>query len=160
MSAPPLAPFGLVLHHDGAWTHEGQPITNGRLRARFDRSVRYLPEAGKYVVEVGRYRGEIEVEEAAFFVRAVDLEHALLLLSDGSIETLDPASLRFSPRDGALLCLVPRPGAAETVLARFDHAAHAEVLLAVEETTAGPELLLGGRRERVDLQASGSSPDR
>ena len=24
--APPLRPFGLVLHHDGRWSHEGQPI--------------------------------------------------------------------------------------------------------------------------------------
>ena len=25
---PPLRPFGLVLHHDGRWTHEGIPIQN------------------------------------------------------------------------------------------------------------------------------------
>ena len=159
MSAPPLASFGLVLHHDGSWSHEGQPITNPRLRARFDRSVVYLPEARKYVVQIGRFRGQIDVEESAFFVRAVDLERGLLTLSDGSREPLDPATLRFSPRDGALLCSVPRPGASEGVPARFDHAAHAELLLAVEETPAGPELRLGGRRARVALGGY-SSPER
>ena len=47
---PPLRPFGLRLHHDGRWTHEGQPIRNRRLREHFDRSVRWLPEERKYVV--------------------------------------------------------------------------------------------------------------
>ena len=37
--APPLRPFGLVLHHDGRWSHEGVPFLNHRLRAAFDRSV-------------------------------------------------------------------------------------------------------------------------
>ena len=62
-----------MLHHDGRWTHEGQPIRNARLRAAFDRGVRYLPDEGKFVVQLGRFRGQIEVEEAAFFVRAFDL---------------------------------------------------------------------------------------
>ena len=71
---PPLRPFGLVLHHDGSWTHEGQPILNRRIREKFDGSVRYLPEQGKYVVQIGRFRGEIEVEEAGFFVRDSNVE--------------------------------------------------------------------------------------
>nr|NIW35710.1 hypothetical protein [Gemmatimonadota bacterium] len=42
----PLRPFGLVLHHDGRWTHEGQPILNRKIREVFDRSVRFLPDEG------------------------------------------------------------------------------------------------------------------
>ena len=75
---PPLAPFGLVLHHDGRWSHEGQPIRNRRLREHFDRSVVYLPDEGKYVVTLRHFRGEIEPQEAAFFVRDLDLETASL----------------------------------------------------------------------------------
>ena len=105
---PPLRPFGLVLHHDGSWTHEGQPILNRRIREKFDRSVLYLPEQGKYVVQVGRFRGEIEVEEAGFFVRDVDLDAAAVLLSDGSRDSLDLDSLRVSDLDGAFLCTVKR----------------------------------------------------
>lgn len=93
---PPLRPFGLVLHRDGSWTHEGRPITNPRLRRLFDRSVRYLPDEDKFVVQVGRFRGQIEVEEAAFFVRATDLERGTVQLSDGSEEPLDPATLSVS----------------------------------------------------------------
>ena len=61
---PPLTPFGLRLHHDGRWTHEGMPLLNRKLRAAFDRSVRYLPDEAKYVVQLRHFRGEIDVEEA------------------------------------------------------------------------------------------------
>lgn len=144
---PPLRPFGLVLHHDGRWTHEGLPLLNRRLRAAFDRAVRYLPEEGKYVVQLGRYRGQIEVEEAAFFVRAFDAASGRIDLSDGSHEGLDLASLRVSPRDGALLCSVKRDLAPDGLPARFRHAAQAELLLAVEDTPGGPALRLAGALE-------------
>lgn len=97
---PPLRPFGLVLHRDGSWTHDGRPITNPRLRQLFDRSVRYLPDEHKFVVQVGRFRGQIDVEEAAFFVRSTDLARGTLQLSDGSEEPLDPSTLSVS-REGA-----------------------------------------------------------
>lgn len=141
---PPLRPFGLVLHHDGRWTHEGVPIRNRKLRAAFDRGVRFLPEEGVYVVQLGRFRGQIEVEEAAFFVRGFDPGSGRLALSDGSDEPLDPATLRVSARDGALLCRVKRALCADGLLARFFHAAQAELLCAVEETSKGLRLRAGG----------------
>jgi len=144
---PPLRPFGLVLHRDGRFTHEGFPILNPRLRALFERSVRYLPEEGKYVVQVGRFRGQLEVEEAGFFVRSVDLARGTIALSDRSEEPLDPASLRPSPHDpDALLCTVKRDLVAGGLPARFDHGAQAELLLAVEETPDGLVLRLAGER--------------
>jgi hypothetical protein len=145
---PPLRPFGLVLHHDGRWTHEGVPIRNPKLRRAFDRGVRFLPGEGphgKFVVQLGRFRGEIELEEAGFFVRSFDAESGELALSDGSREPLDPSTLVVSPRDGALLCRVKRALAPEGLLARFHHAAHAELLGAVEEDAAAPVLRSGGR---------------
>jgi hypothetical protein len=141
---PPLRPFGLVLHHDGSWTHEGQPVTHARLRAHFDRSVRFLPDEGKFVVTLRHFRGEIEVEEAGFFVRAFDPATARIRLSDGSEEVLDAGSLHVSPRDGALLCRVKRDLAPGGLLARFGHAAQAELLCAVEERPEGPRLRAGG----------------
>ena len=141
---PPLAPFGLVLHHDGRFTHEGHPIRHVRLRAAFERGVRWLPAERKFVVQLGRFRGEIEVEEAAFFVRAVDVAAGAVVLSDGTSEPLDVASLRPSPIDGALLCTVKRAEAEEGLAARFLPAAQAELLLAAEETREGLALRLGG----------------
>jgi hypothetical protein len=148
---PPLAPFGLVLHHDGRWTHEGQPILHRRLREHFDRSVKYLPDDRKFVVTLRYFRGEIVVEEAAFFVRAIDLASGEIALSDGTREPLDVASLHLSPHDGALLCRVKRTLAADGLLARFLHGPQAELLAALEPEAAGDGYLLaiGGRRERV-----------
>jgi len=141
---PPLRPFGLRLHHDGTWTHEGVPILNRRLRAAFDRSVRYVPEADVFVVQLGRFRGQIEVEEAAFFVRSFDPDTGELSLSDRGRERLDPATLRVSPRDGALLCAIRRDVRAGGLLARFIHSAQAELLGAVEEGAEGPRLRVRG----------------
>lgn len=144
---PPLEPFGLVLHHDGSWTHEGQPILNQRLRERFDRGVRFLPDECKYVVQIGRFRAQIEIEEAAFFVRSFDPDTGRVALSDGSAEALDVSSLRVSDRDGALLCVVKRDLRDAGLLARFHHAAHAELMNAVDD--AGEFLRVGEDRERL-----------
>jgi len=141
---PPLRSFGLVLHHDGSWTHEGQPFRNRRLREKFDRSVCYLAEAGGvygvYVVQIGRFRGLIDVEEAAFFVEDIDLPNARVRLSDATTDVLDVASLVTSAIDGALLCRVKRDLAKQGLLARFTHRAQAEFLNAVDDEGTGIEV--------------------
>ena len=143
---PPLRPFGLVLHHDGRWSHEGQPILHRLLREHFDRSVVYLPDERKFVVTLRHFRGEIAVQEAAFFVRELDLERGRLRLSDGSEEELRPAGLHLSPIDGALLCRIrPSQCPPHGLLARFSHASHAELLQAVEQAPGGGLLLRIGR---------------
>ncbi len=95
------------------------------------------------------FRGEIAVEEAAFFVRTFDAATGRIALSDRSAETLDPATLETSPRDGALLCRVKRALAADGLLARFTHAAQAELLDAVEAGPDGPALRIAGRLHRL-----------
>jgi hypothetical protein len=135
----------LRLHHDGRWSHEGQPILHRRLREHFDRSVVYLPAERKFVVTLRHFRGEIEVEEAAFFVREIDLATGRMRLSDRSEERLDPATLAWSPRDGALLCRVKRELAPpDGLLARFTHAAQAELLDAAEPAGDGFAVRVGG----------------
>jgi hypothetical protein len=134
------------LHHDGRFTHEGEPILNRRLREHFDRSVEYLPEEEKFIVRLKHFRGEIEVEEAAFFVREIDLDRGEVGLSDGSRESLELASLEVSPIDGVLLCRVKRALVADGLLARFGHAAQADLLLAVEAEGEGFVLPIGSER--------------
>ena len=131
---PPLEPFGLILHRDGSWSHEGSPILNRKLRERFDRSVVYLPDERKYVVKIGRFRGQIEIEEVGFFVRSVDLQRGELTLSDRTTEPFDPATLRPASDGESLLCSVKRDLEPEGLPARFSHAAQAELLQAVEES--------------------------
>ncbi len=142
--APPLRPFGLILHHDGRWSHEGVPILNRRLSEAFDRGVLYLPDVGKYVVAIGRFRGEIEPEEAAFFVREFDAQSGRIRLSDGTEELLEVASLRRSPIDAALLCRVKRDATPDGLPARFLPGPHAELLLAVDPDSDPPVLRIGG----------------
>ncbi|HEX9813860.1 MAG TPA: hypothetical protein VGB31_02810 [Myxococcota bacterium] len=151
---PALRPFGLVLHHDGSWTHDGQPIANRRLREAFDRGVRFLAGGGAdgegvFVVTLGHFRGQIEVEEAAFFVRGFESKTGSIALSDGSVERLDVGSLCSSPRDAALLCRVKRNLDSTGLLARFSHAAQAELLDAVEVAGDGPWLRIAGARHRL-----------
>jgi hypothetical protein len=143
---PPLRPFGLVLHHDGRFSHEGEPIQNRRLREHFDRSVGYLPEEKKFVVHLKHFRGEVEVEEAGFFVRGIHLERGEIALSDGTSEPLDLGTLESSPIDGALLCRVKKALAAEGLLARFSHSAQADLLQAVEASEDGFVIALGETR--------------
>jgi hypothetical protein len=139
---PPLSSFDLVLHRDGSWTHEGVPFRNRRLREKFDRSVRYLPDEDAYVVQIGRFRGLVEIEEVGFFVRSLDLDRGEIHLSDRSVEPLDVASLKSSPHDGALICRIKRDLRREGLPARFTHAAQAEFMNAVDE--AGSAVLLAG----------------
>jgi hypothetical protein len=146
---PPLRPFGLMLHHDGRFSHEGAPILNRRLREHFDRSVSYLPDEKKFIVSLQHFRGEVEVEEAGFFVRQVDLERGKIALSDGTWETLDLTTLESSTIDGVLLCRVKTGLLAGGLLARFSHSAQAELLQAVEPEEDGEDgfvTLIGGVR--------------
>lgn len=141
---PPLEPFGLVLRHDGRFLHEGEPIGNRRLREHFERNVEYLADEQKFIVRLQHFRGEVVVEEAGFFVRAVDFDSGDVMLSDGSRESLDLASLETSPIDGAWLCRVKRDLAPEGLLARFTHAAQSELLGAVEAEEDAFFVRLGG----------------
>jgi hypothetical protein len=90
------------------------------------------------------FRGEIVLEEAGFFVLSADLERGTIRLSDRSEEPLDVASLRASPRDGALLCTVKRDLAPDGLAARFMHSAQAELMNAVEERGGALGLMLAG----------------
>lgn len=143
---PPLQPFGLILHHDGHFTHEGAPIRNRLLREHFDRSVEYLPDEGEYIVRLKHFRGQIEVQEAGFFVRSIELESGEIALSDGSREVLDVSTLSVSPIDGALLCRIKRDRVVGGLPARFRHSAQAEFLQAIEPEGDRHVVSIGGRR--------------
>ena len=77
-------------------------------------------------------------------MRQFDAPSGRIRLSDGSDERLEVASLRSSPRDGALLCRVKRKLAPEGLLARFTQGAHAELMQAVEEGEGGLVLRIAG----------------
>ncbi len=145
--APALTPFGLRLHHDGRFTHEGSPILNRRLREHFEQSVEFLQGEQKFIVRLKHFRGEIEVQEAGFFVRSIELSTGEIHLSDGSREILDVSTLSASSIDGAFLCRIKRDRVSEGLLARFSHAAQAEFVQGLEEDESGYVITIAGRRE-------------
>jgi hypothetical protein len=145
MSAPPpLRHTGLLLHADGHFTHEGQPIRHPRLRALLERSVRHLSPEDVFVVQVGRFRGQIDVEDAPFFVRAYDPGSGAIELSDTSVEPLRVDTLE-EDAGGILYCEVK-----DGFTARFTHAAQAHLLAAIELRDGNAFLSIGGTRTPVD----------
>lgn len=141
---PPLRSTGLVLHPDGHFTHEGQPLRHARLRAVLERSVRHLPDEDVFFVQVGRFRGQIDVEDAPYFVRAFDAATGHVELSDMSAEPLREDTLEEDPA-GVLYCQVKGE-----CLARFTHAAQAHLLAAVSIDDGSAFIAVCGRRVPIE----------
>jgi len=99
-----------VLRRDGSFWHEGVRVTHPKLLAAFRAGVRWAEHEGTFVVQLGRFRGWLEVEDTAFFVDGYDADTGEIDLSDRTREPLDAASLRVDPDEG-LRC---------TVKGRFD----------------------------------------
>ncbi len=128
--------------------HEGQIVTHPRLHRAFLRGVRFLDEEGVFVVQVGRYRGQIEVEDTPFWVVAYDAESGELELTDGSSERLEAQTLSVDP-DEALRCRVKG-----RFPARFTHAGQAHLLDALELRHGIPGLRVGGEWVQLGELAS------
>lgn len=101
------ATSGLSIDDEGRFLHRGEPITHARTLEVLWRSLRPLPGGG-WEVAIGRERATVAVADAPYAVRGVTADPAgapLLHLSDRSVETLDPATVRLAP-DGVLRCTV------------------------------------------------------
>jgi hypothetical protein len=88
--------------------------------------VRFAEAERTFVVQIGPFRGWLDVEDTAFFVDAYDAETGEVDVSDRTREPLDAASL-VADADDALRCTVKRRFAA-----RFTRTAQAELLAALE----------------------------
>lgn len=124
---------GLSIDAEGRFLHRGDPITHARTLEVLWRSLERAPD-GRYLVRVGRESAWVSIEETAYVVRGVLPQPAgppQLLLSDGSREPLDPATLALGA-DGVLRCAVKGGHAA-----RFARAAQVALGLALEEDPPG-----------------------
>jgi hypothetical protein len=117
--------------------HEGQIVTHPRLHQVLLRGVRFLDDEGVFVVQVGRYRGQIEVEDTPFWVVTYDPESGEIELTDGSSERLEARTLSRD-RDEVLRCRVKG-----RFPARFTHAGQAHLLDALELREGKPWLRAG-----------------
>ncbi len=127
--------------------HEGAPVTHPGLHRAFLRGVRFLEDPGVFVVQVGRFRGQIEVEDTPWWVVGYDPELGEIELTDRTREPLLAETLAADP-DGVLRCTVKQRFAA-----RFTRAGQAALAAALEETPHGWTLRAGAQRLQVPAAA-------
>ena len=86
----------LTINRDGEWLHEGEEITHPGILASLRGNLR-RDEAG-YFVEAGPVRIPVDVADAPFVATRIepDGQTLRLTLNDGTEESLDPATLRFT----------------------------------------------------------------
>jgi len=130
---------GLSVDEEGRFLHRGEPITHARTLEVLWRSLERTPD-GRWLVRVGRESGYVAVAETPWVVSGV-VERPrgappVLLLSDGSEEALDPASLHTGA-DGVLRCTV-KGGAP----ARFGRAAQIALGMRLDEDPPGSGTLV------------------
>ena len=126
---------GLSIDSEGRFLHRGEPITHARTLEVLWRSLKRAGD-GRYLVSIGRESAYVDVADAPYAVLGVldaaPGEPPPLLLSDGSREPLDPATLSVGG-DGVLRCSV-KDGAHA---ARFSRAAQVALGLALHEDPPG-----------------------
>lgn len=154
---PSLPPGTFRIDREGAWRHEGQEVTHPGVLRNLYANLR--ADAAGHFLQVGPARIPVEVEDAPFVIGRVeratgpgDAAVTLLLhLSDGSRETLDPATVRLGPKR-APYCRVK----AARFLARFSVAAWLQLAaFADEEPDTGRTVLVLGAR-RIPIPEAGT----
>jgi hypothetical protein len=140
----------LVLTKFGQWLSNGEPITHAGTVALFFRILR-RDEDG-YFLEIGREHKRVEVEDTPQFVVRIlgDLDRSPELeFSDGAVEALDPARLRYSHSLQRLIIHRAKDG----IVARFLHAPYHEILQRAEPQGDGYALRVGERLHALALEA-------
>ena len=140
------------------WWHDDEPIEHPRIIELFNSSL-VLDEQGRYQLQIGKDWCYVQVEDAAYEVRTVDVtpdERVSVRLSDRTAEALEPTTLAVDA-EGVLSCGV-KGGRAR---ARFSRDAQYQLgQLLEQEPGGGLVLCAGGRRlpMPVSLDALPASP--
>ena len=125
------------------WWHDDEPIEHPKIIEVFNASL-VLDEEGRYQLQIGKDWCYVQVEDAAYEVRTVDVNpdgRVSVRLSDRTAEALDLPSLSLAP-DGVLCCRVKR-GRAK---ARFSRDAQYQLGELLEQDDAGHLFLRAGQR--------------
>jgi uncharacterized protein len=104
------------IDQDGLWFYKGMEMSRRDIVRLFYRHLR-RDEPGRYAIVIGKQRYPVDVEDTAYVVWAVywiDSNEAMeeciqLLLSDDSIEPLNPDTLRIG-KGGIPYCVVKNGG--------------------------------------------------
>lgn len=134
----------------GRWFDGDEPMNHAAIERAFDRWIDRADD-GRYILKNSVNWAYCAVEDAPVFVRQA-VSHAAgveLVLSDGRLERLDPATLRASP-DGVLYAQV-RDG---RLPARFLASALQALGELADEDDDGFVLQVGGARVRPPVVAA------
>ncbi len=136
------------------WWHDDEPIEHPRIIELFNSSL-VLDEQGRYQLQIGKDWCYVQVEDAAYEVRTVDVtpdERVFVRLSDRTAEALEPATLAVAP-DGVLSCRVKAGRAG----ARFSRDAQYQLGELLEQDEGGQLFLRAGQR-RLAVPVSLAAP--
>src|SRR5262245_49706324 len=144
---------GIRIDREGRFMHEGQEVAHAGLRQALFRWLDRLPPPdSRYVLRLDEKRfAYVDVDDTPLVVRSLRLDggRALLGLSDGTEEVLDPSTLTVDGA-GVLRCWV-RGGRLEARLATSAAASLAE---RITDEPGGPWLSLSGQRFRLSARPS------
>ncbi|HYB92302.1 MAG TPA: DUF1285 domain-containing protein [Candidatus Binataceae bacterium] len=93
-----IEPGNISFRRDGNWYRDGERIENPRIAELFSRSIHRNPD-GSYYLQVGDERAPIAVEDTPYVVTTLEddeLGGFMLVLNDGTRETLDPVTLEIA----------------------------------------------------------------
>jgi hypothetical protein len=136
------------------WWHDDEPIEHPRIIELFNTSL-VLDAEGRYQLQIGKDWCYVQVEDAAYEVRTVDVtedERVSVRLGDRTAEALDPATLAVGP-DGVFTCQV-KGGRAK---ARFSRDAQHQLGELLEQDEGGHLFLRVGQR-RLAVPVSFEAP--
>lgn len=129
----PVSPFGpkIAIDPDGVWLVDGDPVVHPTVLAELVGRLARRPD-GTHVIRAGGGEVAIDVAEAPFVVRTLEVERGAdgriarldARLSDGTEEVIDPGSLRrlaapAAGPDGARFACSVKGGRFEARLSRF-----------------------------------------
>jgi hypothetical protein len=146
----------IILDENGTFWHDGERITRPKMVQAFFSWIRRHPDDGRFILENGYDWTYFEVRDVPFIVRTLSIppeggsapSRAFVVLSDGSKEELDPATLTVGPQE-VVYCRV-KGGEFE---ARFSPEAQTALGPILIERADGFAVTLGGREFPVKRRA-------
>jgi hypothetical protein len=90
----------LRLDGEGRFLHDEVLVEHPKLAAALHTWIARHPDDGRFILTNGYDWTYFTVDDVPFFVRSIKQDHgdAVLVLSDGSEEPLEPSTLRVGPR--------------------------------------------------------------
>jgi uncharacterized protein len=141
------------LDANGAFTHDGEPVTHPGLAQAMHTWIRRHPDDGRYILSNGYDWSYFTVDDAPFTVKGIREEAGKLVLhlSDGTSEPWDIASSRVGEGD-ALYTTVKRHGDEKGFEARFTRFAQGSLSPYLGESGGRVVIRVGSHEEPLPAE--------